>query len=189
MQQQPIARYDFFSRLLHWLTAIAATTAFVLGPENFGRLIHDGVDPASRSGIVWHESLGILVFALTLLRLLWVVVRPAVRQIPMARWMQLMGKFTHMALWALTLALPMSALMALGSEGNPLTLLGGLRIDHFPFIAQSWWAPLLDWGDVHKWLGDALMWLAGLHAAAGIYHGLVLKDGVLASMLPYKGMR
>jgi cytochrome b561 len=77
MQQQPIARYDFFSRMLHWLTAIAATIAFVLGPEHFGRLMRDGVDPATRAAIVWHESLGVLVFALTLLRLVWVVVRPA----------------------------------------------------------------------------------------------------------------
>jgi len=74
----------------------------------------------------------------------------------------------------------------LGSEGNPLTLLGNVRIDEFPLIAQSTLAQLLDWGDVHKFLGNALMWLAGLYAAAGIYHGLVLKDGVLASMLPYK---
>lgn len=189
MQQQPIARYDFFSRMLHWLTAIAATIAFVLGPEHFGRLMRDGVDPATRAAIVWHESLGVLVFALTLLRLVWVVVRPAAPQIPMAKWMQLMAKITHMALWALTLALPTTALMALASEGNPLTLLSGWRIDDFPFIAQSWWAPLLDWGEVHKWLGNALMCLAGLHAAAGTYHGLVLKDGVLASMLPFKGIR
>ncbi len=33
-------------------------------------------------------------------------------------------------------------------------------------------------------LGDAILWLAGMHAAAAIYHHLVLKDGVLASMLP-----
>ena len=32
--------------------------------------------------------------------------------------------------------------------------------------------------------GLAIHWLAGLHAAAAIYHHLVLKDGVLASMLP-----
>jgi cytochrome b561 len=28
------------------------------------------------------------------------------------------------------------------------------------------------------------MWLAGLHAAAAIFHHLVLKDGVLSAMLP-----
>jgi cytochrome b561 len=39
---------------------------------------------------------------------------------------------------------------------------------------------------VHGFLGDAVMWIAGLHAAAAIYHHVVLKDGVLASMLRFK---
>jgi len=175
--------------MLHWLVAIAATAAFFLGPEDFGRLMDDGIDPASHIDIVLHESLGVLVFLLTVLRLLWVAVRPSVPQIPKILWMQWMSKSTHIALLVLTVALPTSALMALGSEGNPMTLLGGLRIEKFPLIAQSSMSPMLDWGDAHKLLGNALMWLAGLHALAGIYHSFFLKDGVLSSMLPYKGIQ
>jgi cytochrome b561 len=37
---------------------------------------------------------------------------------------------------------------------------------------------------VHGLLGDIIMWIAGLHAAAAIVHHVVLKDGVLAAMLP-----
>ena len=37
---------------------------------------------------------------------------------------------------------------------------------------------------VHGWLGDIMMWLAGLHALAAFYHHWVLGDGVLVSMLP-----
>jgi cytochrome b561 len=32
-------------------------------------------------------------------------------------------------------------------------------------------------------LGDAILWLAGFHAAAAIYHHVVLKDGVLKAMM------
>lgn len=189
MNPTTTAQYDLLSRVFHWLVAISATAAFILGPEHFGRLMHDGVDPATQIDIVWHESLGVLVFLLTALRLIWVAMRPAIPKISMAKWMRVMSSTTHLALWVLTLALPTSALMALGSEGNPLTLLGGFRVEQFPVIAQSSLASMLDWGDVHKFLGDALIWLAGLHAAAGVYHGLVLKDGLLRSMLPYKGIR
>ena len=91
--------------------------------------------------------------------------------------------------WLLLLALPVTALLALGSESHPLTLLGGVRIERMPMIADSAIAKLADWGDVHKFLGDAIMWLAGLHAAAAIYHHVVLKDGILSSMLPRKGSR
>lgn len=189
MNQATAPRYDALSRAFHWITAIAVAIAFVLGPEHFGRLMREGLDPASRSDIVWHESLGILVFALTLLRLLWVAVRPAAPQFETGGWMPLLSKLMHLALWALLLALPVSALLALGSEGHPLTLLGGVRMDQMPLIANSAIARLADWGDVHGLLGDVLIWLSGLHAVAAIYHHLALKDGVLLSMLPKKFAR
>lgn len=181
--------YDLPSRVLHWLTAIVVTIAFILGPGGFGRLMRSGVDPASRSDIVWHESLGALVFVLTVLRLLWVLVRKQPPQVPMAGWMRWAATLAHLALWFLLLALPVTALLALGSEGHPLTLLGGFRVDRFPAIADSSIARLADWGDVHGFLGDTIMWIAGLHAAAAIYHHAVLKDGVLFAMLPWRRLR
>jgi cytochrome b561 len=189
MNPQTTPRYDALSRAFHWVTAIAVAIAFVLGPEGFGRLMRDGVDPATRSDILWHESLGILVFALTLLRLVWLLFRPAAPQLETGGWMLLLSKLMHLALWALLLALPISALLALGSEGHPLTLLGGVRVDQMPLIANSAIAKLADWGDVHGLLGNALVWLAGLHAVAAIYHHVFLKDGVLLSMLPKRFTR
>lgn len=184
MKLHPASHYDGLSRIFHWLTAIAVTVAFILGPGDFGRLMKQGVDPATHWDIVWHESLGISVFVLTLLRLVWVAFRPTVPRVPMAGWLHAAGKLVHLVLWVLLLALPITAVLALGSEGHPLTLLGGVRIDQMPWIAQSAIAPLADWGDVHKFLGDAILWLAGLHAAAAIFHHLVLKDRVLTTMLP-----
>jgi cytochrome b561 len=180
----PRTHYDALSRALHWLTAIAVIAAFVLGPEHFGREMRQGLDPATRWDIVVHESLGVLVMTLTLLRLLWVAVRPAKPQFDMPGWMRLASKATHGLLWLMLLAVPASALMALGSEGHPLTLLGGIRVNDMPFIANSPLADLADWGEVHGLLGDMILWLSGLHAIAGIGHHFVLKDGVLRSMLP-----
>ena len=185
MNRSSNTRYDTLSLALHWIAAITVTTAFILGPGGFGRQIRNGLDPATRSDIVWHESLGILVFVLTVLRLIWVARRPAKPTFQMAGWMHLASRFTHIALWALMLALPISALLALGGEGHPLTLLGGVRVDKMPAIAESAIARWADWGDVHGLLGDAIMWLAGLHAAAAIYHHFMLRDGVLSAMLPW----
>jgi len=183
------ARYDPLSRALHWLTAIVVTVAFILGPGGFGRLMHQGVDPATRSDIVWHESLGIAVLVLTVFRLVWVALRPAAPAFAMAAWMRHASRIGHVALWLLLLALPVTAFLALGSEAHPLTLLGGLRIDRMPLIAESPIAGLADWGDVHGLLGDTIMWIAGVHAAAAIFHHVVLKDGVLAAMLPARKAR
>lgn len=189
MNPNTSSHYDPVSRVLHWLTAIAVTIAFILGPGGFGRLMRQGVDPATRLDIVWHESLGLLVLvlalALTVLRLLWVAVRPAAPRFAMPAHLQLAAKLVHLALWALMLALPATALLALDSEGHPLTLLGGVHVDQMPLIANSSLAPMADWGEVHEFLGAAIMWLAGAHAAAAIFHHAVLKDGVLSAMLPW----
>jgi cytochrome b561 len=37
---------------------------------------------------------------------------------------------------------------------------------------------------LHTWLGDAILWVAGLHAVAGLYHHFILKDRALLPMLP-----
>src|SRR5512138_1666210 len=174
--------YDAPSRYFHWLTAIVATIAFILGPEHFGRLMRDGVDPATRSDIVWHETLGIVVFVLTAARLVWAALRPAPPHFEVAAWMAWAAKGVHVVLWLLLLLLPITAILSLGGEGHPLTLLGGVRIDRVPAIADSAVAKLADWGEVHGFLGDALMWLAGVHALAAIVHHVALKDGVLTSM-------
>ena len=157
--------------------------AFVLGPEHFGREMHQGLDPATRWDIVTHESLGLLVAALTLLRLLWLVVRPSAPRFDMPVWMRVSAKATQGFLWLLLLAVPATALLALGSEGHPLTLLGGVRLNEMPWIAQSAVADLADWGEVHGLLGDVILWLSGIHAVAAILHHVLLKDGVLRSML------
>jgi cytochrome b561 len=122
-------------------------------------------------------------------RLLWIAFRPDAPLFAMAKLMQVLAKLMHVALWALMLALPMTAILALGSEAHPLTLLGGLRIDKIPIIAESAIADLADWGDVHHFLGDTIMWLAGLHALAAICHHFIAKDGVLLAMLPRKWSR
>jgi cytochrome b561 len=84
-------------------------------------------------------------------------------------------------LYVLLFALSMTAIAGSWLEGHSLTLLGGLEIA--PLVGKSH-----DLGatiaTAHTWLGDSIMWLAGLHALAALYHHYVLKDEVLASMLP-----
>jgi len=184
MNTQKTTHYDPLSRAFHWITAILVIVGFSLGPEHFGRLMDQGVDPGTHSDIVWHETIGAAVFVLTFLRLSWVVFRPAAPRFEMPAQMQLAAKLMHVALLVLLILLPITALMALGTESHPLTLLGGIRINQVPIILGVGLSHLADWGEIHKFLGDALIWLSGLHAAAAIYHHAVLKDGVLLAMTP-----
>jgi cytochrome b561 len=182
--QLRVRKFDPLSQILHWLSALAVLAAFILGPGGFGRLMHQGVDPASRWDIVWHESLGVFVFVITVLRLVWLALRPDRPEFGLARWMHWLSRAVQLALWTLMLALPLTALLALGGEGHPLTLLGSFRMDLSSSVGGLALSHWVDWGDVHQFLGDLIMWLAGAHAGAAILHGLLLKDGVLSSMLP-----
>lgn len=184
MNKNPLDQYDGLSKAFHWATAIIVLATFLLGPGDFGHLIDAGIDPGTRSDIAWHESLGIVIFTLTFLRLIWVAMRPSSPRHQMAPGMRLLSRLMHLVLWTLLFALPLSALLALGTESHPLTLLGGLRINELPLIASSRLSGIADWGEAHKFLGDAIIWLAGIHAFAALYHHFKSKDEVLISMLP-----
>ena len=60
-------------------------------------------------------------------------------------------------------------------------MLGNIRID--PWLAEAH-ATGSSIATLHTWLGETILWVAGVHAAAGLYHHFVLRDRVLGSMLP-----
>jgi len=93
----------------------------------------------------------------------------------------LAARAAQAALLLLLFLVPTTAIVGAWLEGHPLTLLGHIEIA--APLAQSHDLGLKI-ASLHTWLGDAIMWIAGLHAAAALYHHFVLKDRVLLSMLP-----
>jgi cytochrome b561 len=85
------------------------------------------------------------------------------------------------ALYLLLFAVPLTAILGAWLEGHALAYLGGLEIGS-PLAAAHELGVRV--ASIHGWLGDAILWIAGLHAVAALYHHFILKDGVLASMLP-----
>ncbi|MCV2868369.1 cytochrome b/b6 domain-containing protein [Defluviimonas sp. WL0002] len=64
---------------------------------------------------------------------------------------------THLALYALLLALPITG-------------------------AAAWFGGLTELGEVHEVLKTALLILSGLHVLAAVYHQFVLRDGLMERM-------
>lgn len=172
------SRYGSISQLLHWCTAIVVLVAFLYGPGGSEQRVYSAAHEFDRR---LHETLGLCVFALTLIRLLWrsFAARPAAP--PVSRWMIVLSKVIQWALYLLLLGLPLTAITGAWLEGHPLTLLAGTDI-------PPWFGASHDMGaiiaTIHSWLGDVIMWLAGLHALAAIFHHVILKDDVLVTMLP-----
>ena len=181
-REQPI-RYGTTAQTLHWLTVMLVLGAFVYGPGGPEEHIYSAARDFDRQ---FHETLGLGVLVLLVLRVVWRTVdtRPPAPKV--ARWMELSAKVVQAALYALLIAVPLTAIAGAWLEGHALTLLAEIRFS--PLVAESH-ALGAKIAEVHAWLGDTIMWLAGVHALAGLFHHYVLKDAVLRSMLPRWLMR
>lgn len=178
MTNQPADRYSPMTQALHWLTAVLVLIAFVYGPGGPEQHVYAASRDFDRQ---LHETLGLSVFFLTLLRLVWRLADRRPAPLPMARWMRLSSKAVQGLLYLLLFAVPLSAISGAWLEGHPLTLLAGVQVA--PAIAASH-ATGETIAEIHGWLGDAILWLAGLHAAAALLHHHLFRDRVLVAMLP-----
>ena len=167
-------KYSAVGQSIHWLTVILVLTAFLFGPGGPESRIYDSAHDLGRQ---IHETLGLSVFTLVIIRLIW---RAGARIPPppdVPRWMRIAAKVVRVALYTLMIILPVTAISGAWLEGHDLTLLGGVSI-----------APRL--AGVYIYLhgglltcGDTILWVAGFHASAALFHHAILGDGVLASML------
>jgi cytochrome b561 len=172
------ARYGGIAQSFHWATVLLVGITYVLSPGGPETRIYSAALDGPRE---WHESFGMLLFALVLLRLMWRLFSGAPEPVPMAAWMRASAQAAHWALYALLFAIPLTAIAGAWLEAHPLTLLG---IGNIPPL----FAPAHDLGatiaDLHTILGNVILWLAGFHAAAALFHHYVLRDDTLRSMLP-----
>ena len=178
LKQRSAVRYGRVAQAFHWVTAILVVAAYIYGPGGSEQRVYSPVRDFDRQ---LHETLGMCVFALVVMRVLWrtIDVHPELPQVP--RWMGVAAKAAHYALYVLLFSLPLTAISGAWLEGHPVTLLASVEIAPLSALHHDAGATI---AKVHTWLGDAILWVAGLHTLAALFHHIVLKDGVLASMLP-----
>ena len=169
-------RYNAVTRLIHWLTAILVLATFILGPED--------LDEAENLGGDWsvqaHETLGLIILGLSVFRIIWRLFFQPRLHIPMSAIMSISAKMLQAALYFLLLAVPLTAVFGIWLNGNSLNLLRDTTIMS-PFTTMKTTGELLLY--LHPVLADLLMWLAGAHAGAALFHHYILKDTVLKSMM------
>ena len=168
--------YNAVTRWVHWLTALLVVATFILGPEDL-----DEAENLSGDGSVQiHETLGLIVFGLSIFRIIWILFGQPRLHIPMSTIMSISAKTLQVALYFLLLAVPLTAVLSIWLNGDALNLLGNATI-MAPFATMENVGELLL--DLHPVLADSLMWLAGIHAVAALFHHYILKDNVLKSMM------
>lgn len=183
MPRQYLIRYSVWARIFHWTTAILVLAAFILGPGGSESRVYDASRDFDRQ---LHETLGLTVLVLTVIRLAWRAfdIRPPSPEIP--EWMRVTAKTVQFLLYVLLFAVPLTAITGAWLEGHPLTLVYGIKIAPLIASSHSTGATI---AEIHTWLGDAILWLAGFHALAALFHHYILRDKVLVSMLPGRSVK
>lgn len=172
-------RYVASARWLHWVMAALVAGVIV------GGIWIKYFEPANEAFKLrlynLHESTGVVVFVLALIRLLnrWRHPPPPLAPGTPAI-IHLAAGVTHAALYALLLLMPVVGFLATNAWGFPLTVYGVLPMP-VPLGKNEDLAKLLS---LLHWSGAlAMVLLIGGHLVGVVYHTFVRRDGLLRRML------
>jgi cytochrome b561 len=165
-------------RAFHWLIAVLIVAQGVLGLV----MADMGLTPAKVRVFALHKSIGLSILALALLRIAWRLGerRPA-DPLATPRWQALAARATHLALYVLILALPLSGWWFNSTANAPLTWFGLVDIPSLTGGYAPAWKPraLL----LHQTLFWLLVALLVVHVGAALWHHFKQRDDVLRRMV------
>ncbi len=172
-------RYAPAARLLHWGVAAAVLAMFALG---LWMTTFAPADGATRHRLFnLHESLGVTVLGLMLVRLAFRLARsppPLPAGVPGG--VRQAARLNHVALYALLLAMPAVGYLTNSAQGAGLVWFEAVPLPQAlprdPAVAHGL-------AGLHAWGALVLAGLIALHWAGALYHGAVRRDGVVRRML------
>lgn len=175
------ARYGWVSIVLHWGVALVVFALFALGLWMVGL---DYYSAWRKEAPDLHKSIGITLFAIMLLRVLWRFVSPPPP--PLAsygRLTRLGAKFGHAFLYLGLFAVMIAGYLISTADGVGIPVFGLFEI---PSLVSG----LPDQADVagvvHLYLAWVLVVFAGLHGVAALKHHFIDRDVTLVRMLGRK---
>lgn len=172
-------RYTMPAITLHWLIA-----ALIIGGFALGWIMTDIPDfpPIKRQYYTWHKWIGVTVFALAVLRVVWRITHPA-PPLPhtVARWQRRIAHCTHALLYVLMLAIPLSGYLMSSASGKPVVYLNLIPL---PSLVEPNKAIVPFFNTTHVYLNYLLLGLVTVHLLAVLKHQLIDRNSLLARMLP-----
>lgn len=171
-------RYGLIAIGLHWLVALTIFGLFGLG---LWMTELNYYHPWYHRGPALHKSIGLTLFAVMVLRVMWRLVTPPPAPLPThTRFERIAAHAAHLLLYLLTFAVMSAGYLISTADGRPIEVFGLLSI---PATLTS----IPDQEDVagviHLLLAITLIVLAGLHAGAALKHHFIDRDRTLRRML------
>jgi len=168
--------YGWVAIALHWLTAGAVLGLFGLGLWMVElTYYHDWY----RRAPALHKSVGMLLFAGVVLRLVWRGLNPAPEPAGQA-WERRTARWAHRLLLGLLLAVMVAGYLISTADGRAIAVFGWFEVPA-TLHGIDGQEDLAGW--VHRWLAYGLLGLVVLHTAAALKHQFRDRDGTLKRML------
>ena len=180
MLKDSTKKYGQLSQCLHWSSALLTLVLFGLGLWMVELGYYDNY---YHQAPALHISLGILLFGLTLIRVLWRVSQ--VTPPPVSNQSATQIKLAQYSKWALY-----SLLVLLAATGYLITSADGTGASFFdwfliPSSIQLSSANVDSAGELHEWGAWLLIAVIAAHAGAALIHHFINKDETLKRMLPF----
>ncbi len=166
------------AKLFHWLMAALILAQIALGVMAASWR----VSPTKLELFFWHKSTGMLILALVALRLVWRLANPAPLLPPgMAPWERAAAHLSHLLLYALMIAMPVTGWMVNSASNVPFRIFWLIPLP--AIVAPD--EPTADlFAKVHGGLAALLALVLVAHIGAALRHHFIKRDAVLERMLP-----
>ncbi len=161
-------RYGSVAIAIHWTSAAGVILAYGAG------ITAANASPVPPPLLVAHIVLGLSVFALTLLRIVWWMAadrRPLPADQP--AWQLALARIVHGLLYLILVLMGTSGIVTVVLSGAIPALLAGGPVPDFAALMPR---------VAHGVMSKVLLGLFVVHVGAALYHQLVRRDGLMARM-------
>lgn len=172
------AQFGAISVLIHWLVALVFYGMFALGLWMVGLGYYD----------TWyhrapelHKSIGVLVFAAMLFRLVWRFISPPpVALKSYSRATRISAWLAHLILFIGLFTVLISGYLISTAEGQPISVFGWFDIPTTLFGLDQQ-ADIA--GVIHLWFAWGIVIISAFHGLAALKHHFIDRDNTLTRML------
>jgi cytochrome b561 len=170
--------YDNVAITLHWLTALLVIVQFAMA------VTWDDFPKATRETLQSvHVSLGVLLTAVVVVRIIWRLMPGHQRPAIVSGWVKLASKAVHYLLYVLLVAQAALGFAWRWAQGHDVGFFSFFAIPGpYGQLARPTRHLLAEF---HEKIGWAIVIIAFGHALAALYHHYGLHDRVLGRMLPW----
>ncbi len=169
--------YGWVSIALHWLMAIVLIGLYFLGDYMVDL---DYYDVWYHKGPALHKSLGIMLAAAIIFRIIWNYSQARPEPLERGERLKMLAIAAHLMFYLLTLLLIVSGYLISTAKGQGIDVFGWFELP--AMLADSAHRGELS-GQVHAVLGTVFIFMTALHIIAALVHHFIFKDNTFKRIL------